>query len=90
MIVPAGAYPGQTEPVHSVGSWCYILAPADARGRRRLPSGDGRCTAGHAGLVTRLRAGARDDAGEHLGRGAEPEQIHPGVLRYLREIGVMR
>src|SRR5215467_13309012 len=29
ITVPAGAYPGQKEPVNSVGSWSYILARAD-------------------------------------------------------------
>src|SRR6476646_7753211 len=29
ITVPAGAYPGQKEAVHSVGSWCYILARHD-------------------------------------------------------------
>ena len=29
ITVPAGAYPGQKEPVNSVGSWSYILARTD-------------------------------------------------------------
>ena len=53
ITVPAGAYPGQKEPVNSVGSWSYILArtdlPDDIAYRLAKALHDG-----HAALVKRL------------------------------------
>ena len=53
ITVPAGAYPGQKEPVNSVGSWSYILArtdlPDDVAYRLAKALHDG-----HAALVKRL------------------------------------
>jgi TRAP-type uncharacterized transport system substrate-binding protein len=87
--VPAGAYPGQQQPVNSVGSWSYILARTD------LPDDVAYRLAkalhhGHAALVNRL-----DQAKEttpHSTAAAAPSagQIHPGVQTYLREVGVLR
>ena len=88
--MPAGAYPGQKEAVNSVGSWSYILARTD------LPDDVAYRLAkalhnGHAALVKRLDQGQRDDAAEHRRwRRRAPEQIHPGVQKYLREIGVLK
>jgi TRAP transporter TAXI family solute receptor len=89
ITVPAGAYPGQKEPVHSVGSWSYILARADLDDSvaYRLAKALHR---GHAALVKRL-----DQAKETTPRStadAAPSvgQIHPGVQKYLREVGVLR
>ena len=70
ITVPAGAYPGQKEPVNSVGSWSYILARTD------LPDDIAYRLAkalhnGHAALVKRLDQAKRDDAAEHGQRGAE-------------------
>ena len=36
LTVPAGAYPGQSAPIHSVGSWSFIMARPDLPGRYRL------------------------------------------------------
>ena len=70
ITVPAGAYPGQKEPVNSVGSWSYILARTD------LPDDVAYRLAkalhnGHAALVKRLDQAQRDHAAEHRQRGAE-------------------
>jgi TRAP transporter TAXI family solute receptor len=87
ITVPAGAYEGQIEPVNSVGSWCYILA------RASLPDDVAYRLAkalhqGHASLVKRLDQG-RETTPQNT-RMAAPslEQIHPGVQKYLHEIGV--
>jgi len=89
ITVPAGAYPGQTEPVHSVGSWSYILArpTLDDDVAYRLARALDR---GHAALVQRLDQGRDTTPQNTLAAAPNPALIHPGVLRYLREIGVMR
>jgi len=87
ITVPAGAYEGQTEPVNSVGSWCYILA------RQTLPDDVAYRLAkalhqGHAALVKRLAQGRETTPQNTKMAAPSPEQIHPGVQRYLKEIGL--
>ena len=87
LTLPAGAYPGQGEPIASVGSWSYILARTDladeiayllARALHR----------GHETLTKRLDQGRETTPQNTLAAAPRPEMIHPGVLRYLREIGL--
>jgi len=89
MTVPPGSYPGQDAPIASVGSWSFILArPTLAedvayRLARALHRGE-------AVLARRLPQGGETTAGNTVAAAPRPELIHPGVLRYLREIGVVR
>jgi len=89
MTVPAGSYPGQDAPVASVGSWSFILArPTLAedvayRLARALHRGE-------AALARRLPQAGETTAANTVAAAPRPELIHPGVLRYLREIGVVR
>ena len=89
ITVPAGAYPGQTDAVASVGSWSFILArpTLDDDIAYRLARALDR---GHAALVKRLDQGRGTTPQNTLAAAPRPDQIHPGVQRYLREIGVMR
>jgi uncharacterized protein len=88
MTVPAGSYPGQDAPIQSAGSWSFILAapslPDDVAYRlaRALHRGE-------ADLARRLPQ-ARETTAANTVAAARPELIHPGVLRYLREIGLSR
>ena len=89
ITVPAGAYPGQKEPVNSVGSWSYILARAD------LPDDTAYRLAkalhdGHAALVKRLDQASETTPQSTFNAAPSAQQIHPGVQKYLREVGVMR
>ncbi len=71
ITVPAGAYPGQKDPVASVGSWSYILARPDARRRCGLSPGAGaRPRPRRAGQTA--RPGPRDHAAQHAGGRPEP------------------
>lgn len=87
ITVPAGAYEGQTEPVNSVGSWCYILARQDLpddvayRLARALHQG-------HAALVRRLAQGRETTPQNTKMAAPSPELVHAGVQKYLKEIGV--
>ena len=86
--VPAGAYPGQTAPIKSVGSWSFIMArPTLAddvayRLARALHRGEARLGA--------ALAQAKETTATNTARAARTDQIHPGVVRYLREIGAVR
>jgi TRAP transporter TAXI family solute receptor len=86
--VAPNSYPGQTSPIPSVGSWSFIMTrptlPDDVAYRlaRALHQGE-------AKLGARL-AQARDTTAANTASAARPELIHPGVARYLREIGALR
>lgn len=87
ITVPPGAYEGQKDPVYSVGSWSYIMArtglPDDVA--YRLAKALHR---GHPALVMRLAQG-RETTPENTKMAAPKySDIHPGVQKYLREIGL--
>jgi len=89
LAVPAGAYPGQDAPISSVGSWSFVLA------RPSLPEDAGYRLAralhrGESALAARLDQARETTAANTFAAAPRPEPIHPGVLRYLREIGVAR
>ncbi len=87
LTVPAGSFSGQSEPIYSVGSWSFILArptlPEDVAYRlaRALHRGE-------AALGQRL-AQARETTAVNTAQATNSALLHPGVARYLREIGLM-
>src|SRR5262249_43511110 len=87
LTVPAGSYPGLTAPLPSVGSWSFIL------GRPGLPDEVAYRLAralhhGEAAIARRLPQAEETTAANTLAAAPRPDLIHPGVLRYLREIHV--
>jgi uncharacterized protein len=89
IVVPAGSYPGQTEPIQAVGSWSFILGrvsldeDAAYRFARALDLG-------YVKLAQRVEQGAETRPENTLAASPSLEQIHPGVLRYLADIGVVK
>jgi TRAP transporter TAXI family solute receptor len=87
MTVPAGSYPGQDAPIESVGSWSFILArPTLAedvayRLARALHRGE-------SALGRRLAQARETTAANTAAAAPSLGLIHPGVLRYLKEIGI--
>ena len=85
--VPAGAYEGQAAAVTSVASWSYILArsdlPDDAAYRLAKALHNG-----NAELVKRLAQGRETTPQSTRLAAPSPSQIHPGVQKYLKEIGL--
>ena len=87
LTIDAGSYPGQTVPISSVGSWSFILARptlADEvayRFARALHRAE-------AGLGRRLAQARETTAANTAAAAPHPDLIHPGVQRYLREIGI--
>lgn len=77
---------GQTEPVQAIGAWSFILA------RSELPDGVAYRIAKalherHSKLASRLPE-ARETTPENTRAAADHGRIHPGVLRYLKELGL--
>jgi uncharacterized protein len=89
MTTPAGSYPGQSAAIVSVGSWSLILArPAladDVADRLARALDHGR-----AALAARLPQARETTAANTVLAAPRPALIHPGVTRYLGEIGLVR
>jgi TRAP transporter TAXI family solute receptor len=89
LTIPAGSYPTQTEPIASVGSWSFVLARPTldddtayrlARALQRAEGDLGRRLAQASETTTANTAAAAPNAA----------MIHPGVAKYLREVGAVR
>jgi uncharacterized protein len=87
LILPAGSYPGQSEEVASVGSWSFVLA------RPTLPDDIAYALAravhkGHAAFAQRLAQARETTPQNTVAAAPRPTLIHPGVQKYLSEIGL--
>lgn len=89
IVLPAGSYPNQPEPLRSVGSWSFVAArsslPDDLAYRlaRAIHQGE-------AALAKRLPQAAETTMANTAAAAPRPELLHPGVLRYLKEAGLSR
>jgi uncharacterized protein len=89
LTVPAGSYQNQTAPIDSMGSWSFILAreslPDDVAYRlaRTLHGNE-------AAFCKKLAQACETTAANTVAAAPKLELIHPGVLRYFREIGVIK
>ena len=87
MTVAAGAYAGLDAPLPSVGSWSFVLARPDLsdhiayRLARALHRGE-------AALARRLPQARETTASNTAAAAPNPDLIHAGVRRYLRELGI--
>jgi len=87
LTMPAGSYPGQDAPLNTVGSWSFVLAkpelPEDVAYKlaRAIHWAEAPFAARLAQARETTMANTRDAA-------PKPELIHPGVRKYLREIGL--
>jgi TRAP transporter TAXI family solute receptor len=89
LTVPANTYAGQTTPILSVGSWSFVLA------RPTLPDDIAYKLAralhkGEAAITRRLAQAGETTAANTAAAAPKRELIHPGVLRYLMEIGLAK
>ena len=87
LTIPAEAYPGQGEPIVSVGSWSFILARPDLaddtayRLTRALHRGE-------AALAARLPQARETTAANTAAAAPRPELIHPATRRYFRDAAI--
>jgi TRAP transporter TAXI family solute receptor len=89
VTMPANSYAGQSAPLNSVGSWSYVFANSS------LPEQTAYLLAraihrAEAPLAARLEQARETTMANTLAAAPRPELIHPGVLRYLREAGLLR
>jgi uncharacterized protein len=89
LTVPAGSYPGQTTAINSVGSWSFILV------RANLPEGVtyqlAKTLHGVEGtFCKKLSQACETTAANTVAAAPSIDLIHPGVLKYFREIGVVK
>jgi hypothetical protein len=89
LTVPAGSYPGQSAPIDSVGSWSFILA------RESLPDDIAyqlaRTLHGvEDAFCKKLKQACETTAANTVAAAPNPNMIHPGVLKYFREIGLVK
>jgi len=89
MSVPAGSYPGQDAALASVGSWSFIVARGtlDDDVAYRLARALHR---GESALAGRLPQARDTTAANTVAAAPRAQLIHPGALRYLKEIGLAR
>jgi len=89
LTVPAGSYPGQTAPIDSIGSWSFILV------RANLPDDVAYHLARtlhaiEAKFCEKLAQACETTAANTVAAAPDVQLIHPGVLKYLKEIGVTK
>jgi uncharacterized protein len=89
LTVPAGSYPGQATAINSVGSWSFILVrdnlPDDLvyRLAKTLHGAEGT-------FCKKLAQACETTAANTVAAAPSVDLIHPGVLKYFREIGVVK
>ena len=87
--MPANSYAGQGAPVKSVGSWPFVLAraslPDDVAYKlaRALHQSEG-------AFGKRLEQAAESTLANTLAAAPSRDLIHPGVLQYMREAGLLK
>ena len=89
LTVPAGSYPDQSAPIDSLGSWSFILT------RESLPDDVAYRLAkslhrAESPLCKKLPQACETTAANTVAAAPKVDLVHPGVLRYFREIGVVK
>jgi TRAP transporter TAXI family solute receptor len=87
--IPAGSFPTQMLDIQSVGSWGFVFARPDLpddvayRLARALHRGE-------ASLGGKLAQARESTAANTYSAVADRELLHPGVRKYLRDVGIAR
>lgn len=85
LTLPANSFKGQAAPLTSVGSWSFIMArptlPEETAYRltRALHKGES--------VIAELLPQARETTARSTAMAAPEARLHPGALKYLKEIG---
>jgi TRAP transporter TAXI family solute receptor len=89
LTVPAGSYPGQTTAIDSVGSWSFILVrdnlPDDLTYRLAKTLHGVEAT-----FCKKLSQACETTAANTVAAAPSLDLVHPGVLKYFREIGLVK
>jgi TRAP transporter TAXI family solute receptor len=89
MTVPAGSYPNQNAAIDALGSWSFILV------RESLPDDVAYHLArslhgAESTLCKKLPQACETTAANTVAAAPSLELIHPGVMKYFREIGAVK
>jgi TRAP transporter TAXI family solute receptor len=89
MTVPAGSYPNQNGTIDALGSWSFILV------RESLPDDVAYHLArslhgAESTLCKKLPQACETTAANTVAAAPSLELIHPGVMKYFREIGAVK
>jgi TRAP transporter TAXI family solute receptor len=89
LALPAHSYPGQDHAIDSVGSWSFVMSrrDLDEAVAYRLAKATHHSEAALAALLPQA---AETTARNTASAVADPAQLHPGVRRYLRELGLLK
>ncbi|MGJ4943134.1 TAXI family TRAP transporter solute-binding subunit [Bradyrhizobium sp. HKCCYLS1011] len=89
LTVPANSYPGQREPIASLGSWSFVLVretlPDDVAYRLARTLHGAETT-----LCQTLAQACETTAANTVAAAPSVDLIHPGVLKYFKEIGAAK
>ncbi|HSR81713.1 MAG TPA: TAXI family TRAP transporter solute-binding subunit [Hyphomicrobiaceae bacterium] len=89
LTLAAGMFPGQDKPLESVGSWSFVMARPDLdeavayRLAKALHKGE-------ATIAAKLSQAAETTARNTASAAPDSAMLHPGVQRYLREVGLLK
>jgi TRAP transporter TAXI family solute receptor len=89
LTVPGGSYPNQNAPIASVGSWSFVLVreslPDDIAYRlaKTLHGVEG-------AFCKKLAQACETTAANTVAAAPSVDLIHPGVLKYFREVGALK
>ena len=89
LTVPANSYPNQPAAIDSIGSWSFVLAreslPDDVAYRlaKTLHGAEG-------ALCKKLPQACETSAASTVAAAPSVGLIHPGVLKYFREVGLVK
>jgi TRAP transporter TAXI family solute receptor len=87
LTVPAASYPGQREPIVSVGSWSFVMA-RPTLGEDVVYRLSRALHVGGPALAARLPQAAETTAANTAAAAPSRDLIHPGVRRHLSELGL--
>ncbi len=89
LVVPAGTYPGQDTQLTSVGSWSFVMVrpSLDADVAYRLAKA---LHQAEADIAKRLPGASETTAANTLSALPPGAELHPGVQRYYRELGLIK
>ena len=89
LLVPANSYPNQTAPIASLGSWSFVLTredlPDDVAYRLAKTLHGVQPT-----FCSKLAQACETTASNTVAAAPKVELIHPGAMKYFREIGVVK
>jgi TRAP transporter TAXI family solute receptor len=84
VTLPAKSYPGQDQPLPSVGSWSYVLANKEMKEDTAFLLARAVHRA-EAPLAARLEQARETTMANTLAAAPRRDLLHPGVLKYLQE-----